>query len=342
MRIKVINTIYSDDLEFGEELLDGIDADLINGRWLDEESLITHSTEADAIICSGPIQAWTPRVIRSLSKCRILASLGIGYDSIHLETATEMGMVVTNIPDYCIDEVSSQAMALTLALGRKLFQIDKIVREQNINFVPPRRGNITSHLAPVYRSRAQTFGILGLGKIGTATALKAQGLGFRVIAYDPYVLDEVMRSRGVEPVDFDTLLQEADYVSLHAWLSDETRHMFGSEAFRKMKPSAFLINTARGEIVDQDALVRALQENRLAGAGLDVTADDPISKENPMLAMDNVIFSGHSAWYSTTSDSGVMFWHKAMGQVIQSLGGQWPTYAVNPEAKRRWLKRWGR
>lgn len=341
MRIKVINTIYSPDLEFGEELLDGIDADLINGRWLDEESLITNSTEAGAIICSGPSQAWTPRVIQSLPKCRILASLGIGYDSIHLETATEMGIVVTNIPDYCIDEVSSHAIALTLALGRKLFQIDKTVREQNINFVPPRRNTISAHLNPIYRTREQTFGILGLGKIGTATALKAKAFGFRVIAYDPYVLDEVMRSHGVEPVDFDTLLHEADYVSLHAWLSDETRDMLGSEAFRKMKPSAFLINTARGEIVDQDALVRALQEDRLAGAGLDVTADDPISKDNPMLTMPNVIFSGHSAWYSTTSDSGVMFWHKAMGQVIQALGGQWPTYAVNPEVKGRWLKRWG-
>ena len=342
MGIKVINTIYSPDLEFGEELLDGIDADLINGRWLDEESLITHSTEADAIICSGPSQAWTPQVIRSLPGCRILASLGIGYDSIHLETATEMGIVVTNIPDYCIDEVSSHAMALTLALGRKLFQIDKAVREQNINFVPPRRKTISAHLNPIYRSRGQVFGILGLGKIGTATALKAKALGFRLIAYDPYVLDEVMRSHGVEPVDFDTLLRKSDYVSLHAWLSDETRHMLGTEAFKKMKPSAFLINTARGEIVDQDALVRALKDNRLAGAGLDVTADDPISKDNPMLAMDNVIFSGHSAWYSTTSDSGVMFWHKAMGQVVQALRGQWPTYAVNPEVKGRWLKRWGR
>ena len=341
MRIKVINTIYSPDLEFGEELLDGIDADLINGRWLDEESLITNSTEADAIICSGPIQAWTSRVIQSLPRCRILASLGIGYDSIHLETATEMGIVVTNIPDYCIDEVSSHAMALTLALGRKLFQIDKTVREQNINFVPPRRKTISAHLNPIYRSRGQVFGILGLGKIGTATALKAKALGFRLIAYDPYVLDEVMRSHGVEPVDFDTLLRKSDYVSLHAWLSDETRHMLGTEAFKKMKPSAFLINTARGEIVDQDALVRALKDNRLAGAGLDVTADDPISKDNPMLAMPNVIFSGHSAWYSTTSDSGVMFWHKAMGQVIQALRGQWPTYAVNPEVKGRWLKRWG-
>ena len=342
MRIKVINTIYSPDLEFGEELLDEIDADLINGRWLDEDSLITNSTEADAIICSGPIQAWTPRVIQSLPRCRILASLGIGYDSIHLETATEMGIVVTNIPDYCIDEVSSHAMALTLALGRKLFQIDKTVREQNINFVPPRRKTISAHLNPIYRSRGQVFGILGLGKIGTATALKAKALGFRLIAYDPYVLDEVMRSHGVEPVDFDTLLRKSDYVSLHAWLSDETRHMLGTEAFKKMKPSAFLINTARGEIVDQDALVRALKDNRLAGAGLDVTADDPISKDNPMLAMDNVIFSGHSAWYSTTSDSGVMFWHKAMGQVVQALRGQWPTYAVNPEVKGRWLKRWGR
>ncbi len=341
MRVKVVNTIYSPDLEFGEELLDGIDADLVNGRWLDEEGLIMNSAEADAVICSGPIQAWTPRVIKALPQCRILASLGIGYDSIHLESATQMGIVVTNIPDYCIEEVSSHALALTLALGRKLFPIDQTVRQRNINFVPPRRDTIAAHLNPIYRFREQVLGILGLGKIGTATALKAKGLGFRVIAYDPYVLDEVMRSRGVEPVDFDTLCRESDYLSLHAWLSDETRHLIGENAFRKMKPGAFLINTARGEIVDQQALIRALKENRLAGAGLDVTADDPISKDNPMLSMPNVIFSGHSAWYSTTSDSGTMFWHKAMGQVIQALRGVWPAYAVNPEVKPRWMERWG-
>ena len=342
MAFKVINSIFSPELEFGEPLLASIDAELLNGRWLNEEELMNHTPDADAIICSGPIQSWTPQVIQKLTQCRILASLGIGYDSIHLETATEMGIVVTNIPDYCIDEVSSHAIALTLALGRKLFQIDRWVRDNHINFVPPRRKPIAEFLSPIQRLRDQTFGIVGLGKIGTATALKAMGLGMRVLAYDPYVLDEVMASRGVAPADLESVLEESDYLSIHAWLSDETRHMIGKNELSKMKPTAFLINTARGEIIDQPALIHALQEKHIAGAGLDVTSDDPVSPDNPMLTMANVIFSGHSAWYSTTSDSGPMFWHKAMGQVVSALNGIWPEYAVNPEVKSKWIARWGK
>jgi D-3-phosphoglycerate dehydrogenase len=340
MGFKVINSVFSPDLEFGESLLASVDAELSNGRWLNEDELIHHTADADAIICSGPIQNWTPRVIRRLTRCRILASLGIGYDSIHLETATEMGIVVTNIPDYCIDEVSSHAIALMLALGRKLFQIDQWVRDHHINFVPPRRKPIAEFLSPIQRLRDQTFGIIGLGKIGTATALKAKGLGMRVIAHDPYMLNEVIASRGVEPAGIETVLEESDYLSIHAWLSDETRHMIGKDELSKMKPTAFLINTARGEIIDQPALIHALQQKRIAGAGLDVTSDDPVSPDNPMLKMSNVIFSGHSAWYSTTSDSGPMFWHKAMGQVVTALNGMWPEYAVNPEVKSDWIARW--
>lgn len=340
MSFKVINSVFSPELEFGETLLTSIDAELLNGRWLNEDDLIDNTADADAIVCSGPIQDWTPRVIQGLTKCRILASLGIGYDSIHLETATEMGIVVTNIPDYCIDEVSSHAIALMLALGRKLFQIDKCVRDHYLNFVPPRRKPIAEFLSPIHRLRDQTVGIIGMGKIGTATALKAKGLGMRVVTYDPYVLNEVMASRGVEPVGLDALFRESDYLSIHAWLSDETRHLIGKEELSKMKPTAFLINTARGEIVDQPALIRALEQGRIAGAGLDVTSDDPIASDNPMLDMPNVIFSGHSAWYSATSDSGPMFWHKAMGQVVTALNGVWPEYAVNPEVKSKWLEKW--
>ena len=341
MAFKVINTVYSPELDFGESLLTSTRAELTNGRWLNEDALIRHVPEADAIICSAPIQTWTPRVIRTLRRCRVLASLGIGYDSIHVETATEMGIAVTNIPDYCIDEVSSQAIAMMLALGRKLFQIDRVVRNHHTNFVPPRRETINTYLKPIFRLRDQTVGILGMGKIGTATALKVKGLGMRVMAYDPYVLKEVMFSHGVEPVDFETLLNESDYLSIHAWLNDETRHLIDENAFTQMKPTAFLINTARGEIVDQPALIQALERKLIAGAGIDVTSDDPISAENPLIHMDQVILSGHSAWYSTASDSGPMFWHKAMEQVMHALDGIWPVYAVNPEARARWEERWG-
>ena len=190
--------------------------------------------------------------------------------------------------------------------------------------------------------RGQTLGIIGLGKIGTTVALKAKGLGLRVIAYDPYVLGAVMMSRGVEPVDLDTLLRESDYVSINAALTDETRNLINLDAFRKMKPTCYLINTARGGIVQQSALLEALEKGLIAGAGLDVTADEPIKAGNPILKFPNVILTGHSAWYSEAADSNAEYWHKAMTQVVSALKGEWPIYAVNPEIKDKWLERWGK
>ena len=220
MSFRVINTIYIHGLDFGEQLLEPLDATLVNGMWRTEDELISNTTDADAVICSGPLQPFTRQVLSALSKCRIAASLGNAYDRIDLEAASEFGIVVTNIPDYCIDEVSGQAVALMLALGHKLFQLDKAVREKQVNFVPPNRKAVTEIAYPMFRMHDQTLGIVGLGRIGTATALKARGLGMRVIAYDPYVLGAVMVSRGVEPVDFDTLLRESDFITIHALLNE--------------------------------------------------------------------------------------------------------------------------
>jgi len=251
-------------------------------------------------------------------------------------------MAITNIPDYCIDEVSGRAIALMMALGYKLLELDKTVKERQVNFVPPNRKAVEGIAYPIYRMRNQTLGIIGLGRIGTVTALKANGLGMRVIAYDPYILGAVMVSRGVEPVDLDTLLKESDFITIHALLNKETRNMVGYEAFKKMKHTAYLINAARGEIVDQPALIRALQEGLIAGAGLDVTVDDPLALNNPLLKMPNVILTGHSAWYSTASDSGPEFWFKPMGQIMMAMKGEWPLYAVNPEGQKKWLEKWGK
>jgi D-3-phosphoglycerate dehydrogenase len=342
MSFKVVNAIYTSGLDYGENLLRPLDATLVNGFWRTEEELVRNVADADAVICSGPIQPFTRKVLSVLSQCRIVASLGNAYDRIDLEAATEYGIAVTNIPDYCIDEVSGRAIALMLALAYKLFPLDREVREKQINFIPPNRKTVTELMYPIFRVRDQTLGIVGLGRIGTATALKARGLGMRVIAYDPYVFGEVMVSRGVEPVDLDRLLKASDFIAIHALLHKETRNMIGYSEFKKMKPTCYLINDARGEIVDQPALIKALQEGLIAGAGLDVTVDDPIAPDNPLLNMPNVILTGHSAWYSTVADSGPEFWHKPMGQVVLALKGEWPFYAVNPEAERKWQENWGR
>ena len=235
MSFKVVNTLVVPGVSYGEELLDTLDATLVTGSWHREVELITYTKDADAVICASPEQPWNRRVMKTLSKCRILATMSIGYDRIHLQTAGELGLAVTNIPEFCIDEVSSQAIAFIMALGRRLIPIDRAFRETQTHFSPGNRKGVADYAAPIFRMRDQTVGIVGLGKIGTAVAIKAKGLGMRVIAYDPYVLGGVMRSRGVEPVDFDKLLHESDYISINADLNEETRGMFGPEEFKKMK-----------------------------------------------------------------------------------------------------------
>ncbi|MCP4106449.1 MAG: hypothetical protein GY749_13105 [Desulfobacteraceae bacterium] len=190
----------------------------------------------------------------TLSKCRIVASLGVGYDRIDLDTATGNSIVVTNVPDYCIDEVSGMAITLILALGRRLFHIDRTVKEKQLNFVPPNRNGL-AEITPVFRMHDQTLGIVG--KIGTATALKAKGLGMKVIVYDPNVFGAVVISREFKPADFETLLRESDYICIHSSLNDETRNMFSYEQFKKMKPTSYLINTA-GEKLWISLLLSAL------------------------------------------------------------------------------------
>ena len=340
MTFKVVNTIQLPGVDFGGKLLAGMDAVFVEKPGRTEDEIIAAAGDADAVICSGPVQPWTAQVITALAKCRIIASLGVGYDRIDLSEATEKSIVVTNIPDYCIDEVSTQTIALVLALGRRLFLVDDQVRQQHVNFVPPNRKALAGGIRPVYRLNQQTLGVLGFGRIGTATALKAKGLGMRVIACDPYVYDSVMQSHGVAAVDFDALLEESDYICINAALTVETRGLFDASAFEKMKPSAYIVNTARGEIVNEPNLVAALEAGRIAGAGLDVTENDPVPEGDPLLDLPNVILSGHSAWYSETSDSEGQFWYRAMDQVVKALEGVWPEYAVNPEVRNAWEEKW--
>ena len=341
MSFKVVNTIQLPGVDFGGRLLQGMDAVFVEKPGRTEEEIIAAASDADAVICSGPVQPWSARVVRALNRCRIIASLGVGYDRIDLTTATEKGIAVTNIPDYCIDEVSTQTIALALALGRRLFTVDDLVRKQHVNFVPPNRKALAGDIRPVFRLNQQTLGVLGFGKIGTATALKARGLGMRVVACDPYVYAPVMQSHGVASVDFNTLLETSDTICINAALTPETMGLFDRAAFEKMKPTAFIINTARGEIVNEPDLVEALKTGQIAGAGLDVTANDPVPEGDPLLDLSNVILTGHSAWYSETADSESHFWHRAMGQVVTALKGVWPEYAVNPEVCHAWMEKWG-
>jgi D-3-phosphoglycerate dehydrogenase len=339
MGMKVANVFFLPEVDFGHELLDPLDATLVKGRWMTEEEIVANAQDADAVIGVVSIQPFNRSLLAALPKCRVIAGIGIGYDKTDLEAATELGIAVTNVPDYCLDEVSGLAIGLVLALGHRMLQIDKAVRERRIVFTTDKSA-LDEIARPLFRMSGQTLGIVGLGKIGTVTALKAKGLGLRVIAYDPYVLGPVMESRGVTPVDFETLLRESDFVSIHTPLTSETSNMFGYEEFKQMKPTAYFVNTARGGCVDQPGLIQALQEGRIAGAGIDVTIDEPISPDNPLLTMPNVILTGHSAWYSLTSETDL--YRRPMTQVVQALKGEFPAYTVNTDVKAQWITRWGK
>jgi len=261
----------------------------------------------------------TARVITTLDKCKVIARYGVGVDNVDVEAATAMGIVVANVPDYCNDEVSTQAAALMLALARRIVSHDKAVRNGAWDI---------GSAEPIYRTAGKTLGLVGLGRIARAVARKMKGFEMKIIACDPYVSDEEAAAVGVELVDFDTLVSAADFISLHAPLSDSTRKMINAAALSKMKPTAYLVNTSRGGLIDQAALVDALREGRIAGAALDVYEVEPLEPDSPLKSLDNVILTDHAGWYS--EDSIVELQTRAAKAVAAVLTGERPESVVNP------------
>ena len=339
MKFKVLLTVDYPGIPYDEKVLTDVGAKFAKIPCKTEDELIATAKDADAIITIPLMQAFPRRVIEKLDKCRIISSPGIGYDGIDLEAATERGICVTNVPDYCLEEVSDHAMALLLACARKLFRLDKAVREGKWDTLerPKIRYDIWP---PMFRLKGQTLGLLGFGRIPRTIVPKAKGFGLRVITHDPYVPGEVAAELGVELVDLDRLLRESDYISVHTALTNETKHILGLEQFKKMKPTAYLINTARGPLVDDAALYTALSKGYIAGAGLDVIEVEPPSLDNPLFKLDNVIITAHSAHYSDTSV--IELRSRPAEEVARALKGEWPINVVNPKVKELYLQKWGK
>lgn len=262
----------------------------------------------------------TGDIIRQLERCRVIGRFGIGVDNVDIEAATQAGIVVTYVPDYCLDEVSDHALALLLALARKVTYANQLVQAGRWEM---------RAVVPLHRLRGRTLGLVGFGKIPQLLTPKAQAFGLKVITFDPYISDELVQSLGVERVDFDQLLQRSDYVSIHAPLTPETRHLLNAAAFAQMKPEALLVNTARGPLVDVDALAAALDAGQLAGAALDVMPVEPPPADSPLLGRDNVILTPHIAFYS--EESLLDLQTKAAEDVARVLSGESPRYPVNPQ-----------
>ena len=284
-----------------------------------EDELIRHSRDADALVVSA--QRVTRGVMSALEGLKVVVRTGVGYDVIDVPAATELGVVVVNIPDLWIREVANHALALLLAWNRGVLAMDRQVHARTWSGRVPRTHTGSLH--------GETVGIVGLGNIGSAFARRVAALETKVIACDPYVSDKRFAALGVERVSLETLAERADYVSVHTLLNAETRHLIGEAFFRRMKPTAILINTSRGPVVDERALARALQERRLAGAALDVWEEEPIAADNPLLKMENVIATPHAAYYSSAAVAQIP--GRCGEEVARVLTGQRPLNVVNPE-----------
>ena len=312
----VITDSYHPTLDAEREEIQKINADLILEQTKgDEDRIMEVTRDADALMVQHA--QITRRVIENLEKCRIIARYGVGFDNVDTIAATECGVMVSNVPDYCIDEVSSHAISLLMQCSRKIVLLSNAIKA----------GQWAYKIAePIYKLMGQNLGIVGLGRIGSAAARKGLGLGLKVQVYDPYVSDTDL---DVDFVDFGQLLRTSDFISLHAPLTDETHHMFGEAEFRKMKSSAFLINTARGPVVDRVELYEALKAGEIAGAGMDVMEPEPIPQDDPLLKLENFIITPHIAWYSEESQK--LLQRETTRAVVAVLKGGKPRSLVNPE-----------
>jgi D-3-phosphoglycerate dehydrogenase / 2-oxoglutarate reductase len=282
------------------------------------EGIVAAARDADALLVTyAKISA---DMIREMKKCRIISRFGIGVDNVDLEAATRAGIVVTKVPDYCIDEVSDHAMALLLSLVRKI--PFSSARAHAGRWEMPA-------VTPIHRLRGTVLGLVGFGRIPQLVAPKAKAFGMRVMAYDPYVPLNVMEQAGVGRLEFAELLKISDYISIHSPLLPETHHLFSTDVFRQMKPGALVVNTSRGPVVDEAALAAALDSKHIGGAALDVLEQEP-PVSSPLFGRDNVILTPHTSFYSVESLEELQT--KAAEEVVRVLTGQPPRNPVNPEA----------
>jgi len=324
---KVVCPLFLDkDPEFEEEILQRI-ATFHPYKCRDQEEVAQVVKDADAVI-TGPIEV-REKAIAGMTRCRIIQALGVGYDRIDIQPAGEREIYVTNVPDYCVNEVADHTIGLLLAANRRILGLVNAAK----------KGMWFSKLpfdvsAPVSRLEGKTLGIIGLGRIGTAVAIRAKAFGMKVLFYDPYVKLGIERSLNLDRAeDVSYLLENSDIVSIHTPLTDETHHMIGEDQLKRMKEQAVIINTARGAIVSRMALFKALKEGWIAGAALDVIEGEPPNQDEPLLSLENLIITPHRAFYSEESNLDCR--RKAATNVLRVLQGRIPLHIVNEQFLKR-------
>ncbi len=316
MRVLVTDTAWGWPA-IEERILSAAGHELVLAPSGDEATLCAHAAGVGAIAtCWAHV---TEKVIDAAGPdLRHIARYGVGLDNIAVGYATQRGILVTNVPDYCFEEVADQTLALMLALARRVVQLD---RAQRAGKWSPRAAG------PIHRLRGATCGIVGLGRVGRAVAARASAFGMRVLAYHPRLSPAEAEARGAQLVDLETVIAEADFLTLHTPLTEVTRGLINADTLARMKPSAVLINTARGGLVETDALVEALRAGRLAGAGLDVLEGEPLPPDHPLLALDNVVVSPHAAFYSEEAVEELQ--RRTAEEIARVAAGQPPHNPVN-------------
>ncbi len=302
-------------------------ATLVCAGTLDADALIAVAHDADVVL--SEFMSFDRRTLEGLTHCKAVVGYTIGLDHYDLAAATDLGIAVAHTPGFCTEDVANHALLLLLASARRLIALD---RKTRAGWWPDPR-HLERDLTPMGSLYDQTLGLLSFGSIASSVAAKAQAFGLRIQAHDPYVSEQTIAAHGVQPCSFDTLLTSSDYLSIHTPLMPATRHLIGEAQLRRMKPGAFLINTSRGAVVDEAALVRALREGWIAGAALDVLEHEPPAPDNPLLHMDNVVLTPHAAYCSDGSYARVR--RMAAYEAARVLRGEWPAALANPAVKAR-------
>ena len=302
-------------LDPAKKALEDANAEVVQAPSSSEEDIIKAAENADAILVT--YAKLNENILRSLKNCKAIGRFGIGVDNIDLKVAGELGISVNYVPDYCLDEVSDQAMAMIISMARKIPQSNKLV--QSGRWEMPA-------VVPMYRLRGKTVGLIGFGNIPRLMTPKAQAFGFNVIASDPYAPKELFEKYGVESVSMDELYERSDFISVHAPLLPETKGLVNKDAFKKMKDTAIIVNTARGPLINEKDLVEALDKNEIGGAGLDVVETEPLPENSPLIGRDNVILAPHTAFYSVEALEELQT--KAASDVARVLNGEEPVYPI--------------
>ena len=320
---------YRDELDHERGLLadrfPDLDVDLAAVAARTEGDLIEAGQDADAILLST-LEAVTANLLDHLPRCKVIGRYGVGLDNVDLDAAAERGVVVTHYPSYCTNEVADHAFSMILALNRRIVELDRDLRRGA--WLASQSGTRNILRGKVLPLREATLGIVGFGRIGQAVAARAKLFGLSLLIHDPFVVEEMVHNAGGRAVALDDLLDQSDIVTIHCPLTPDTRGLMSADQFARMKPTAFLVNTARGPIVDLDAAIAALSAGRIAGAGLDVTYPEPLPAASALYTLPNVILTPHSAYYSERSIDVVR--DETFASTMMVLQGRRPPTVANP------------